>query len=208
MTHRLLWFVVLSSLVTGCLAEAVAAQTVQQQPEQLQQRPARRITVSFQDADIRDVLAVFAEFTGRSIVPGSGVAGTVNADITNQPWDVALETLMRANGFAIEYLPSGIIRVDAVERLRAREELEPLVTRTFRINYVPAAEMVATLAGMKTARGAVVANQSTNTLIVTDVEAVVANVGALVSQLDIRTPQVSIQSKIIFVNRTDAEELG
>jgi type IV pilus assembly protein PilQ len=68
--------------------------------------------------------------------------------------------------------------------------------------------MVATLAGMKTARGAVVANPSTNTLIVTDVEAVVANVGALVSQLDIRTPQVSIQSKIIFVNRTDAEELG
>ena len=172
------------------------------------QQPARPITVSFQDADIRDVLAVFAEFTNRSIVPGSGVTGTVSAEITNQPWDVALETLMRANGFAVDYLPSGIIRVDAVERLRQREVLEDLVTRTFRINYVPAAELVTTLAGLKTARGAVVANPSTNTLIVTDVPAVVANIAAMVGELDIRTPQVSIQSKIIFVNRTDAEELG
>ena len=172
------------------------------------QRPARPITVSFQEADIRDVLAVFAEFTNRSIVPGSGVTGTVSAEITNQPWDVALETLMRANGFAVDYLPSGIIRVDAVERLRQREVLEDLVTRTFRINYVPAAELVTTLAGLKTARGAVVANPSTNTLIVTDVPAVVANIAAMVGQLDIRTPQVSIQSKIIFVNRTNAEELG
>ena len=172
------------------------------------QQPTRPITVSFQDADIRDVLAVFAEFTNRSIVPGSGVTGTVSAEIMNQPWDVALETLMRANGFAVDYLPSGIIRVDAVERLRQREVLEDLVTRTFRVNYVPAAELVATLAGLKTARGAVVANPSTNTLIVTDVPGVVANIAALVGQLDIRTPQVSIQSKIIFVNRTDAEELG
>lgn len=209
MSKKLLILLLVPSLATASLTPVVqpaAAQTVQ--PQERPQRPARPITVSFQDADIRDVLAVFAEFTGRSIVPGSGVSGTVSADITNQPWDVALETLMRANGFAVDYLPSGIIRVDAVDRLRAREELEPLVTRTFRINYVPAAELVTTLAGLKTARGAVVSNSSTNTLIVTDVDAAVANIAAMVGQLDIRTPQVAIQSKIIFVNRTDAEELG
>ena len=177
-------------------------------PVSAQEPPGRRITVSFQEADIRDVLAVFAEFTGRSVVPGAGVTGTVSAEIRNQPWNVALETLMRANGFAVDYLPTGIIRVDAVERLRAREGVEDLVTRSFRINYVPAAELVTALAGLKTQRGSVVANPSTNTLVVTDVAGAVNNIAAMVGELDIRTPQVSIQSKIIFVNRTDAEELG
>ena len=175
--------------------------------DQLQQQ-ARRITVSFQEADIRDVLATFAEFTGRSIVPGSGVSGTVTAEISDQPWDIALETILRAYGLAAVELPSGIIRVDAIERLQERQVQEPLITQTFRINYVPAQELVETLDALRTERGRIVANPSTNTLVVTDVEGVVNTVAAMVEQLDIQTPQVSIQAKIIFVNRTDIEELG
>jgi type IV pilus assembly protein PilQ len=171
-------------------------------------RTERRITVTYQDADIRDVLASFAEFTGRSIVPGSRVQGSVTAEIRNQPWDVALETILTAHGLAARELPSGIIRVDAYEQLRERETQEPLVTQTWRINYVPVAELVQTLTPMKTERGSVIANASTNTLIVTDVESVLANVGQMVRQLDIRTPQVAIQAKLIFVNRTNVEELG
>lgn len=173
-----------------------------------QQQQARRITVTFQNADVRDVLSSFAEFTGRSIVPGSGVSGNVTAEIRDQPWDVALETILRAYGLAAVELPSGIIRVDAIEKLREREVQEPLVTQAFAINYVPVAELAQTLATLKTERGSVVSNASTNTLIVTDVEGVVNNIGAMVDQLDIQTPQVSIQAKIIFVNRTDVEELG
>ena len=175
--------------------------------EQLQQQ-ARRITVSFQEADIRDVLATFAEFTGRSIVPGSGVSGSVTAEINDQPWDIALETILRAYGLAAVELPSGIIRVDAIERLQERQVQEPLITQTFRINYVPAQELVETLDALRTERGRIVANPSTNTLVVTDVEGVVNTVAAMVEQLDIQTPQVSIQAKIVFVNRTDIEELG
>jgi type IV pilus assembly protein PilQ len=196
---------------TGSAARS-AARATQQEPvgarRQIQEPRARRITVTFQNADIRDVLASFAEFTGRSIVPGSGVQGTVTAEIRDQPWDIALETILRAYGLAAVELPSGIIRVDAIERLREREVQEPLVTQTFRINYVPAAEIAQTLTSLKTERGNIVANASTNTLIVTDVESVVNTVGSMVSQLDIQTPQVSIQAKIIFVNRTDVEELG
>jgi type IV pilus assembly protein PilQ len=168
----------------------------------------RRITVTFQDADIRDVLSSFAEFTGRSIVPGSGVQGSVTAEIRNQPWDVALETILSAHRLAAREMPSGIIRVDAYDQLRERETQEPLVTQTWRINYVPVNELVQTLTPMRTERGTVLANQSTNMLIVTDVESVLANVGQMVRQLDIRTPQVAIQAKLIFVNRTNVEELG
>ncbi|MDP9348262.1 MAG: hypothetical protein M3P24_03845, partial [Gemmatimonadota bacterium] len=174
-----------------------------------QPRTARPITVSFFEADIRDVLATFAEFTGRSIIAGTGVEGiTVTADITNQPWDVALETILRANGLAYEELPTGIIRVERLERVAQRREQEPLQTQTFRISYVRAEELVTTLNPMRTQRGSITSNATTNTLIVTDVAGVVNSIAALIPQLDIRTPQVSIQTKIVFVNRTDVEELG
>jgi type IV pilus assembly protein PilQ len=171
-------------------------------------RSERRITVTFYEADIRDVLASFAEFTGRSIVPGSGVTGSVTAEIRNQPWDVALETILGAHGLAAREMPTGIIRVDALERLREREVQDALITETHRINYVPVQELVATLQALRTPRGSIVANPSTNTLIVTDVEAAVNNIRSMVRQLDIQTPQVAIQAKIIFVNRSSVEELG
>ena len=168
-----------------------------------------RITVTFEGADIRDVLASFAEFTGRSIVPGSGVSGEVTATIRDQPWDVALQTILRAYGLAAQELPSGIIQVDGIENLQARQTLEPLVTRTFRINYVPVAELAASLEPLTTPeRGSISTNPSTNTLIVTDVASAIERIESILGQLDVRTPQVSIQAKIIFVNRTDVEELG
>lgn len=180
-----------------------------QDPRAVQQRPARRITVGFFETDIRDVLATFAEFSGRSIVSGAGVAGiNVTADITNQPWDVAFETILRAHGLAYEELPSGIIRVERMEALAQRREQEPLETRTFRINYVPVQELVQTITPMRSPRGSVTSNPTTNTLIVTDVGGVVSAVAALIPQLDVRTAQVAIQTKIVFVNRTDVEELG
>jgi type IV pilus assembly protein PilQ len=167
-----------------------------------------RISVRFEQADIRDVLATFAEFANRSIVPGSGVSGTVTAEIRNQPWDVAMETILRAYGLAAQELPSGIIRVDAMERLREREELDPLVTQTFRINYVPVGEIQTTLQPLLSARGRISISPSTNTLIITDVETVIDNVRMMANQLDIRTPQVAIQAKIAYIERTEARRLG
>ncbi len=170
--------------------------------------PQPRITVTFQNADIRDVLATIAEFTGRSIVPGSGVTGSVTATIRDQPWDVALQTILRAYGLAAQELPSGIIQVDAMERMMERQAQEPLITETFRINYVPVGELATSLDPMRSERGRISVNPSTNTLIITDVESVTNNVRRMLTQLDVRTPQVSIRAKIIFVNRTDVEELG
>jgi type IV pilus assembly protein PilQ len=188
-----------TAFTSGATPRAAPVQPPSQQP---------RITVTFQEADIRDVLATIAEFTGRSIVPGSGVEGSVTATIRDQPWDVALQTILRAYGYAAQEMPSGIIAVDAIERLQARQTQDPLLTETFRINYVPVAELAASLQALSTERGRIGVNASTNTLIVTDVESVVDNVRRMLGQLDVRTPQVSIRAKIIFVNRTDVEELG
>lgn len=171
----------------------------------VQQRP---ITVTFHEADIRDVLASFAEFTGRSIVPGSGVNGTVTATIRDQPWDVALQSILSAYGLAAQEMPSGIIQVDQLEMLQSRMTQEPLNTRTFRINYVPVQELQTSLQPLSSERGNISMNPTTNTLIVTDVPSVMTRIEQMVGQLDVRTPQVTIEAKIIFVNRTDAEEMG
>ncbi|HET7230399.1 MAG TPA: AMIN domain-containing protein [Longimicrobium sp.] len=195
-------------------APAPERSAVSTQPRPAQQQPrsrARPITVTFENTDMRDVLATFAELTGRSIVPGSEVGGirVEYVTFTNQPWDLALRSLLQAYDLAAQEDPaSGIIRVDRIAKLAERETLEPLVTRTFRINYVPVQEMQTTLTALKSERGSVSINQTTNTLIATDVPSVIDDFDRLVTQLDVRTPQVAIQAKIVFINRTDAEALG
>jgi type IV pilus assembly protein PilQ len=179
-------------------------------PRAQQQSQARRITVSFENTEMRDVLSTFAEFSGRSIIAGTDVSTIVvdGVTFTNQPWDIALRTLLQAYGLAAEELQGGIIRVDAVERLAARAQAEPLVTQAIRVNYVPAGDLANTFKSMMSDRGNIVADTSTNTLIVTEVDRVVRDIQSLVQTLDVPVPQVAIEAKIIFVDRTQLEALG
>lgn len=169
---------------------------------------ARRITVSFVDTPIEDVLFTFAEFADRSIVPGSEVEGQVTAEIRDQPWDEAMRTILEAHGLSAVELESGIIRVDALERLSARDSLGPVQTQAFRISYVEAQEMQDAVQSLMTARGNMSVAEGTNTLLVTDVPRVLDAVEEVLDQLDIRTPQVAISARIIFVNRTQLDEFG
>ena len=77
---------------------------------------------------IRDVLLAFAEFSGHSIVAGEGVEGTVTADLTDQPWDVALEVILASQGLVASENEYGIIRVDNITDLNDREAIEPIET--------------------------------------------------------------------------------
>ena len=189
-----------------------------------------RITVTYQDADIRDVIAAFAAFSGRTIVVGKAVTGTITAEIKNQPWDVALRAILQGQGLAAAEDPvSGIITVDSYGNIAAKQASEPLVTQMVAVNYAKAASLASTLQGLLTrdcapgsavpqaqqnaqtscvARGAVAADTSTNTIIITETPSRMADMLAYVRNLDVRTPQVAIKAKIIFVNRTDIEELG
>jgi type IV pilus assembly protein PilQ len=197
---------------------------------QAQQSQQPLINVTFQDTDIRDVIASFAAFSGRTIVVGKDVAGTVTAEIRNQPWDVALRAILQGQGLAAsEDALSGIITVDSYANILNRQASEPLQTQLISINYAHAAALVPTIQSLLqkdcpqvptsgnvanngrpscVARGLVAADSTTNTLIITETASRLADVLQYVHNLDVRTPQVGIKAKIIFVNRTNIEDIG
>jgi type IV pilus assembly protein PilQ len=105
----------------------------------MQQRTQQpRITIAWENADVHDVLAAFAAFSGRTIIPAKDVTGTITAEISNQPWDVAMRAILNANGFDAVEDQNGIIIVDTFAHLINRENAEPLNTRTIRLNYARA----------------------------------------------------------------------
>ena len=104
-----------------------------------------RITVTYQDADIRDVIAAFAVFSGRTIVVGKGVAGNVSAEVRDQPWDVALRAILQAQGLAAKEDQDGIIAVDSYENIAKQQASEPLTTQIISVNYARASTLVSTV---------------------------------------------------------------
>jgi len=200
-----------------------------------------RITVTYQNSDIRDVIAAFATFSQRTIVIGKDVQGTVTAEIKDQPWDVALQAVLQAQGLAASEENTGIISVDSYANILAKEANEPLTTQLVAINYASASSLTGSIAsllskdcskaGLTTAasgtngnpagaanlqnasatcivRGGVVADTSTNTLLVTEVASRMPDLMSYIKDLDVRTPQVALRAKIISVNRTSIEQLG
>lgn len=173
-----------------------------------QQSTQPRISITFNQSPLQDVLLAFSSFSGKSIVPGSNVTGIVTADIRDQPWDVAMNEILASHGLIGSENEYGIIRVDNITALNDREAVEPIITQAHRINYATATELQSAIQPLLTDRGSITVGSGTNTLIVSDIDRVQRAVRQLLADLDVRTPQVSIQAKIIFVNRTDLDELG
>lgn len=199
--------------------------------QQRAQQP--RITVTWSDADIRDVLAGFATFSGRTIVVGKDVAGTVTAEIKDQPWDVALKAILESQGLAAAEESSGIITIDSYKNILEKQSSEPVTTQMVNINYVSATSLVTTVRGLLykdcpigassggsgaqggvsgnngcIQRGSVSSDSGTNSLIITEVTSRLPDLLQYVKELDIRTPQVALKAKIISVSRTQVEQLG
>lgn len=208
-----------------------------------QQKP--RISIDFDGTDIRDVIATFAKFSGRSIIAGKDVTGTVTANISDKPWDIALQAILSGQGLAATEDASGIINIDSYRNLASNQSLEPLVTRILDVNYAKASSLQATVQkllardctglstmatgremGMGTqqqggngqnsgmqgqgcvVRGSVAADSATNKLIITEVPTRLPEIIARLQELDIKTPQVAIKAKIVFVNRTGITDIG
>jgi type IV pilus assembly protein PilQ len=175
----------------------------------LQQSQQDRITVTWDSASMADVMAGFAEFSGRSILLGRNVTATVWAEIKDQPWDIALRELLDVNGFiAQEDAGTGIIRIVNPSELAARDSLQQRQTVIMAVNFKRAAGIASVMTQSLSGRGTVVADTLTNQLIITDIASRIEEDTMLVRLLDIPTPQVSIQAKLIFVDRTDIEQLG
>ena len=126
--------------VTGAPEPSV----LRQDPTQ-PQRQQPRITISWENANISDVLAAFAAFSQRTIIPARGVSGAVTAEILDKPWDVAMRAILLANGFDAQEDENGIIVVNTIENLAARPRYEALTTRTVRFNYTSATQVAAAL---------------------------------------------------------------
>ena len=143
------------------------------------QEEVPRVTVSWSGAPIGEVLLAFADYSGKSIVMGSEVEGSVTATIQNQPWDVALDAILRSLGLVGVESEEGIIRVDPMLTLNERESTEPILTRVYRIRYTPAAELQGTFAPLLSSRGTLSVAASTNTLVVSDIARVHETIEAL-----------------------------
>ena len=174
-----------------------------------QNRPIPRITVSWNNASIEEVVAGFQAVSGLSIIIGKGVKASVTAEIHDKPWTEAFFAILASQGLSMQEMPGGILRVDAPQNLAEIDSLEPTQTAVVRVNYARVAELSNSLKGVLTPkRGTVIPDTATNSVIITDTKSNIQNVVDFVAQLDLRPKQVSIQAKIIFVDRTDLEQLG
>jgi type IV pilus assembly protein PilQ len=179
--------------------------------ERSNEPPAQEPTLSFAfvDQPIVDVLAAFSEVSGRSIVAAPDVVSTmINAEIRDKPWDLALASILNAYGMVVTENEGGILTVETLETVRKRTEGEPVVTQEYKINFMSADSLLATVKSLLTPAGKVAVNTAGNSLLVTDNRSSIQRIAPIIRQLDVRQPQVSIAARIIFVDRSALADLG
>jgi len=161
------------------------------------------VTVNFKDADIRAVLNYLSEVSGVDIVPSPDVSGPVTLKLTDKPWEVALNIIVKNYGFAYER-DGDIIRVVTVNSLK----LEELSTEVIQLNYTSAKDAQEAIKDMLTERGKLTYDSRVNAIIVTDLATNIYKIKQVVQALDKKTPQVLIETKIIETVLSNEERLG
>ncbi len=164
--------------------------------------------MSWDNTSIQEVIAGFQAISGRSIILGKAINVNVTAEIRDKPWPEAFKAVPGAYGLSAQEVEGGIIRVDAPETLAAIDSLEPRETAVIKVNYAASSDLLGTVKGILSKRGTVVADTGTNSLIITEQRSQIPGLVDFVRGLDIKPPQISIQAKIVFVDRTDTEQLG
>ncbi|NDY96008.1 type IV pilus secretin PilQ [Wenzhouxiangella limi] len=184
-----------------------------------------RITLNFQDIQVRSVLQLIADVSDLNIVVSDSVSGALTLRLTNVPWDQALDIVletknldMRRSGNVIWIAPIEEIvsREQQILRARAdRQTLEPLRTAMIPISYADASNLAGIVqssageeSGMLSERGSVSVDERTNTLLVTDTLENIDQIRDLVTELDRPVRQVSIESRIVIARHDFNYELG
>jgi type IV pilus assembly protein PilQ len=198
--------------------ESYAATEVESQEEQWTGEP---ITLTLKDADVKDVLKTFSVLTELNIVLDPGVSGSVTVELREVPWDQALDLILKING--LDYvLENNVLRVAPIQKLAQeksakaafeveRERAKPLSTYLKPLSYAKAdyvAGLLTTDAYLLSDRGSVTVDQRTNTLIIRDVTDRVEGILRLIDSLDLPTPQVVIEGRIVETTRDFSRELG
>jgi type IV pilus assembly protein PilQ len=185
-----------------------------------------KISLDFQDANVRNLFRIFSEISGFNLILSPEVAGEVNMRLLDVPWNEALEVILKNSNLGRQCLGQNIIRVASLQTLAQEEEQKveenvrkrdkeiseelsaELVTEVVRINYANIKEVALNLETLKSERGKITVDSRTNTLILTDIDQNLDDMVKLVQVIDIQTPQVMIEARIVEVNKTVTEELG
>jgi type IV pilus assembly protein PilQ len=181
-----------------------------------------RLSLNFQDIEVRSVLQLLADFTGLNLVVSDSVEGNLTLRLKNVPWDQAMDIILKTKGLdkrkagnVILIAPTDEIAAREKLELEARkqvEELERLRTEFIRVNYAKAADIADLLKQVDNAilspRGSVSVDERTNTLLVKDTNSSLSNVRLLLIELDIPVRQVLIESRVVIANDDFSKELG
>ncbi len=178
----------------------------------MQSQDFEHMNVMFNNTPIMDALNAFATYAHRSIVAGRSVVSTVQTvsmTINDQPWPYAFRAFLAAEGLQATEMQGGIIRVDVPSELSKQDSTDVLEIRAIRLNYQKAGDMAKNVERMLTKpRGYAIADTSTNTLILGETRSRIDNIEQFIRGLDIKTLTVAIESKLVFVDRTNLQQLG
>lgn len=204
-------------------------------PSKLTQGPGyngQKLSLNFQNIEVRSLLQVIADFTNFNIVTSDSVSGSVTLRLQDVPWDQALDIILQAKGLGMRKAGNvlwiapkdEIVAKEKLEREAnvALEGLEALRTESFQLNYAKAADVARQLtasgaaggagaaagARMLSARGSAIAEPRTNQLFVTDVSSKLEQVRSLIAKLDIAVRQVLIEARIVEADDTFGRALG
>lgn len=197
-----------------------------------------RLSLNFQDIEVRSVLQLIADFTSLNLVASDTVTGSITLRLDQVPWDQALAIVLKAKGLdkrqegnvlmvapAAEIAEQERLQVEANKQL---QELAPLETAFVRIKYADAAKIFelftaddqqsgdsggASKDGNATnsilsARGSAIVDERTNTIILTDTEDKISEFQRLIAEIDVPIKQVLIEARIVIANTDFKKELG
>ncbi|EAW39753.1 type 4 fimbrial biogenesis protein PilQ [marine gamma proteobacterium HTCC2080] len=184
-----------------------------------------RISLNFQDIEVRAVLQLIADFTDLNLVASDTVSGNITLRLQNVPWDQALELVLRTKGLDSRRIGNVLMVAPAVEIAeRERQEIEsnkqiaelaPLQSEFIRIRYAKASEVVNLFeagseegGSLVSDRGSVVVDERTNSIIITDTATKLAEIRDLIERVDVPIRQVMIEARIVIASTNLDEELG
>ena len=181
-----------------------------------------KLSLNFQNVEVRAVLQVIADFTGLNIITSDTVSGSLTLRLKDVPWDQALDIILQAkglskrkNGNVLLIAPSDELATKeklALEALQQISELESLRTESFQVSYTKASDVQALITNkdqnILSKRGRATSDARTNTLFVNDTPTKLDEVRRLIAQLDVPVRQVMIEARIVIADDKFSRELG
>ena len=183
-----------------------------------------KLSLNFQDIEIRSVLQLIADFTDLNLVASDTVGGRITLRLKNVPWDQALEIIMKTKGLDKRQVGNVLMVAPAAE-LSAREKLElesrqqiselaPLRTEFIEVKYASASEIFnlfqgsGDTEGVLSARGSVIVDERTNSIILTETTDKINEFRSVLEKLDVPVRQVLIEARIVTASSNFSDSMG